>query len=179
MITLRLQKTQQSTTFTSQTIEQGYLADESADETDNRIEIASASESKQKMSLHGVRVLLVEDIEINRMIATELLESYGAKVTQACDGQQAVDTLKSDNDFDVVLMDIQVPVMDGLQATKVIRAVPQLAKIPILAMTANAMNEDIDNCHAAGMNGHIAKPIDESHMVSSILASLPGPQAQS
>ena len=179
VITLRLQKTQQSTTFTSQTIEQGYLADESADETDNRIEIASASESKQKMSLHGVRVLLVEDIEINRMIATELLESYGAKVTQACDGQQAVDTLKSDNDFDVVLMDIQMPVMDGLQATKVIRAVPQLAKIPILAMTANAMNEDIDNCHAAGMNGHIAKPIDESHMVSSILASLPGPQAQS
>jgi CheY-like chemotaxis protein len=177
VIHLTLQKTQQTTTFNSQTIEQNHLADESADDADSRESEASVPEPVQKVSLQGVRVLLVEDIEINRMIATELLESFGDKVTQSCDGQQAVDTLKSGNDFDVVLMDIQMPVMDGLQATKVIRAIPQFSQIPILAMTANAMKEDINNCLAVGMNGHIAKPIDESHMVSSILASLPASQA--
>ena len=134
-------------------------------------------ESNKENSLDAVNILLVEDIEINRMIATELLENHGANVTQAFDGQQALDALQTGAHFDVVLMDIQMPVMDGLEATKAIRAMPEFEYLPILAMTANAMNEDIASCQVAGMNGHIPKPIDESNMVSTILAALSSPDA--
>jgi signal transduction histidine kinase/sensor domain CHASE-containing protein/ActR/RegA family two-component response regulator len=129
-------------------------------------------ESNKENSLAAVNVLLVEDIEINRMIATELLENHGANVTQAFDGQQALDALQTGAHFDVVLMDIQMPVMDGLEATRAIRLMPEFEYLPVLAMTANAMNEDIANCQEAGMNGHIPKPIDESNMLSTILAAL-------
>ena len=162
VIALPLIKRNQNQTFNDQTIASYHQPSEQ--QPDN----AQVSQ----VNLDNVSVLLVEDIEINRMIATELLENHGAKVTEAFDGQQAIDALQIGAHFDVVLMDIQMPVMDGLEATRAIRLMPEFEYLPILAMTANAMNEDIANCKEAGMNGHIPKPIDESNMLSSILAVL-------
>jgi signal transduction histidine kinase/CheY-like chemotaxis protein/integral membrane sensor domain MASE1 len=162
VICLPLEKSQQADMFNSQTIA-SYQPE---------TEHVNAVTAGDPSSLEGLNILLVEDIEINRMIATELLEGHGANVTQAFDGQQALDTVKTDTRFDVVLMDIQMPVMDGLEATQAIRAIPEFADLPILAMTANAMNEDIDHCYGVGMNGHIAKPIDENNMISTILSVL-------
>lgn len=139
--------------------------------------IEQTSHVGSQLNLADIRILLVEDIEINRMIATELLENHGAKVSQAFDGQQALDALNAGERFDVVLMDIQMPVMDGFEATKALRATPEFASLPVLAMTANAMNEDVQRCTEAGMNGHISKPIDETNMVTSILAVISQPRA--
>ncbi|MBF0124345.1 MAG: response regulator [Magnetococcales bacterium] len=109
--------------------------------------------------LRGVRVLLVEDNEINQQVALELLEEQGVIIQIANNGQEAIDVLQSDAVFDVVLMDIQMPVMDGYTATRAIRANPNYTNLPIVAMTANAMSGDIEKCLAVGMNGHISKPI--------------------
>ena len=162
VITMPLLKSNQNALFDCSSLMTRQKDSEQEKQVDNH----------QEHSLQGVNVLLVEDIEINRMIATELLENHGAKVTSSFDGQHALDTLQSGDHFDVVLMDIQMPVMDGLQATRAIRAMPKFEHLPILAMTANAMNEDIANCQEAGMNGHIAKPIDESNMITRILTVL-------
>ncbi len=112
----------------------------------------------------GSRLLLVEDNELNREIATEILQEYDFIVEDAENGKVAVDKVAAAEAgyYDVVLMDIQMPVMDGYEATKEIRGLPdeQVAAVPILAMTANAFEEDKRNALEAGMNGHIAKPID-------------------
>ncbi|AXC14565.1 Sensory box histidine kinase/response regulator [Acidisarcina polymorpha] len=111
----------------------------------------------------GVRILLVEDNEMNQQIATELLESAGAKVTIANQGAEAVRILTkggSPPPFDVVFMDLQMPVMDGITATKLIRAEAGLQKLPIIAMTAHALVEERQRCVDAGMNDHVSKPID-------------------
>ena len=111
----------------------------------------------------GVRVLLVEDNEVNQQVATELLESEGAKVTIANHGAEAVKLLTQGvpaPPFDVVLMDLQMPEMDGLTATKILRAQPHLQQLPIIAMTAHAMAEEVQRCLDAGMNDHVGKPID-------------------
>lgn len=117
----------------------------------------------------GKRLLLVEDIEINRQIALTLLEMYGFIVEEAENGEEAVrkiDEVGGDY-FDAILMDIQMPVMNGYDAARGIRALPEGkgAKIPIIAMTANAFDEDKQLALAAGMNGHIAKPIDTDKLV--------------
>ncbi len=120
----------------------------------------------------GIRVLLVEDNEMNQQIATELLQSAGAIVTVANHGGEAVKILTEGSHpppFDVVLMDIQMPVMDGISATKLLRTHLYLEKLPILAMTAHALVEERQRCIDAGMNDHIAKPIDPDHMFSTIL----------
>jgi signal transduction histidine kinase len=109
----------------------------------------------------GRRVLLVDDLPINRKLAQRLLQSMGHEVTEACDGQQAFDML-AESTFDIVLMDMQMPVMDGLQATRAIRereAREQRPRLPIVAMTANAMDEDRQRCLEAGMDSHLSKPI--------------------
>jgi signal transduction histidine kinase/CheY-like chemotaxis protein len=107
----------------------------------------------------GKRILLVEDVEMNRMIVTGLLEDSGCEIIEAENGQIAVDLTKENkNKYDLILMDMQMPVMDGLTATREIRKFNP--DIPIIAMTANAFKEDADRCIAAGMNTHIAKPID-------------------
>lgn len=121
-----------------------------------------------KQRLHGLKILLVEDNEINQELALELLSSAKIEVTVAGDGQQALDCLDQQT-FDLVLMDCQMPVMDGYQATKIIRQQEQYQQLPILAMTANAMVGDKEKVLAAGMNDHIAKPINVKLMFETII----------
>ncbi len=109
--------------------------------------------------LQGAKILLVEDDEINQDIALELLRSNGLIVTLAVNGEDALACLKEDT-FDAVLMDCQMPVMDGHEATIQIRKIEKYKNLPILAMTANAMSEDRDKALASGMNDHISKPIN-------------------
>ncbi|HKX42791.1 MAG TPA: response regulator [Burkholderiaceae bacterium] len=110
--------------------------------------------------LHGRRVLLVEDNEFNRIVASELLSDVaGMQVTVAVNGQQALELIRGQR-FDAVLMDVQMPVMDGCQATVLVREDPALAALPIIAMTAHAMARDRDKCLAVGMNDYVCKPFD-------------------
>lgn len=113
--------------------------------------------------LHGAHLLLVEDNEINQELATELLTSNGIKVSIANNGQEAIDFLDRET-VDGVLMDCQMPVLDGYSATRKLRENPRFHDLPILAMTANAMVGDREKALDAGMNDHIAKPIDVMEM---------------
>ncbi|MCW5604213.1 MAG: response regulator, partial [Burkholderiales bacterium] len=110
--------------------------------------------------IRGMHVLLAEDNEINQQIAVELLESVGVVVEVASDGQEALDKLDAGADFDAVLMDLQMPKVDGIAATGRIRADPRFAALPVIAMTAHAMVEERERCLAAGMNDHVTKPVD-------------------
>ncbi|PAJ67435.1 hypothetical protein CJF42_26450, partial [Pseudoalteromonas sp. NBT06-2] len=110
-------------------------------------------------------VLLVEDNEINLELAQELLNSNGIFTTVAMNGQQALDILEQEKTvFDAVLMDCQMPIMDGYTATKKIRQQKQFENLPILAMTANAMMGDKEKVLSVGMNDHIPKPIDVNQL---------------
>ena len=114
--------------------------------------------------IEGMRVLVAEDNDLNWQIFSTLLGMHGIEATHAEDGQIAIDMLASSKpgDYDLVFMDVQMPVMNGIEATKAIRALPneRVSAIPIIATTANAFSEDVTACLDAGMNGHIAKPID-------------------
>ena len=123
-------------------------------------------------SLAGLKILLVEDNLVNQLVAIKLLESLQANVTLAQNGQEALDKLPLEN-FDIILMDIQMPIMDGLTASEHIRAQQQYNKLPIIAMTAHAREEDKQQCLAAGMNLHISKPISLNVLRDSILSQLP------
>lgn len=117
--------------------------------------------------IRGASVLLVEDNEVNQQVATELLEHAQLVVAIAENGQVAVDKVKEEA-FDAVLMDVQMPVMDGYEATMEIRNDPTNARLPIIAMTANAMKGDRERCLDAGMNDHVAKPIDPNDMYATL-----------
>lgn len=126
--------------------------------------------------LRGARVLLVEDNLVNQQVASAFLMMAGLEVTLASNGIEAVDWVKR-APFDAVLMDMQMPEMDGVQATRVIRLLPNAARLPIIAMTAAAMEEDRQECLAAGMNAHISKPIDPKQLMHTLLAWMPPPSA--
>jgi two-component system, sensor histidine kinase and response regulator len=116
----------------------------------------------------GTRVLLVEDNEINQEVAIGLLEDAAIQVDLAENGEIAV-RMAQQNDYDAVLMDMQMPVMDGIEATRAIRSDPRFQNLPIIAMTANAMAADREKCLNAGMNDHIGKPIDPDQLFSVLL----------
>jgi PAS domain S-box-containing protein len=119
-------------------------------------------------SLAGARILLVEDNDLNQELAHDLLVSAGIILTIANDGQEALDLLAGDAVFDGVLMDCQMPVMDGYTATRLLRGQPRWAELPIIAMTANAMAGDREQALAAGMNDHISKPLNVAAMFATM-----------
>lgn len=120
--------------------------------------------------LDGLRLLVVEDNMLNRQVAAELLAGEGAQVSLAEDGLEGVLRVQNEQPlFDAVLMDIQMPGIDGLEATRRIRQLPGMRDLPIIAMTANASGADREACLAAGMNDHVAKPIDLQQLVATLL----------
>ena len=142
------------------------LSDEKVDDDEEeKISDAEVDFSQKKL-------LLVDDIEVNREIAAMLLEGSGFIVETAVDGADAVKKISESKpgDFDAILMDIQMPVMNGYEATKKIRELsnPKLAQIPIIAMTANAFSEDVQAAKDAGMDSHIAKPLDVPKMIETL-----------
>ena len=116
-------------------------------------------------TIHGAHILLVEDNELNQEVAVELLKEVGVSADVAENGEVALRKVQ-ENAYDMVLMDMQMPVMNGETATIEIRKLPQFADLPIVAMTANAMQQDRENCIQAGMNDHLAKPIEPSDLWS-------------
>lgn len=127
------------------------------------------AENSENIDLAGHRILLVEDNAINAEIARMILEQYGAEVQQAENGKTGLEALQEMGPgyYDAVLMDIQMPVMNGFEATKAIRALggAYATALPIIAMSANAYDEDVRDCLAAGMNGHIAKPFNPDELM--------------
>jgi len=135
---------------------------------------ASQDETRLRSAHAGQRVLVVEDNPINQEVAGELLRTTGLLVDVAGDGQQALQALQAQA-YDLVLMDVQMPVMDGLAATRAIRDQHGNA-LPVVAMTANAFGEDRAACLAAGMNDHVAKPVDPAALYATLLRWLPMPR---
>jgi signal transduction histidine kinase/DNA-binding response OmpR family regulator/HPt (histidine-containing phosphotransfer) domain-containing protein len=137
-------------------------------------ELRSSRSKKDEGPAHnatGIRILLVEDNEMNQQVATELLESAGAIVTVANHGGEAVKILTEDSgspSFDVVFMDLQMPEMDGFTATKLLRQNPRFRELPIIAMTAHALVEERERCLAVGMNDHVSKPIDPDALFATL-----------
>jgi PAS domain S-box-containing protein len=132
-------------------------------ETDTSVEIPDLS---------GVNIILAEDMEINREIFIALLEDTHVTIDSAENGQIAVSKFRENPEkYDLIIMDVQMPEMDGYQATRAIRAMntPKAKNIPIIAMTANAFKEDVDRCLEAGMNDHLAKPINEKNVIEKIV----------
>ncbi|CAK0774028.1 hypothetical protein WCLP8_5110001 [uncultured Gammaproteobacteria bacterium] len=120
--------------------------------------------------LAGVRILLVEDNRVNQLLERRLLETEGARVEIAADGQQALERLKAvPNDFDVVLMDLHMPVMNGIEATHRIRDDPKLKALPVIALTADVLPDDEKHTLLASLDNFITKPIDVEQMVEAIL----------
>jgi len=117
--------------------------------------------------LKGAHILLVEDNIINQKVALEIMESEGLVVDIANNGKEAVAMVTS-ADYEAVLMDVQMPEMDGYEATRLIRENPQLSELPIIAMTTNAMKGDREKCLAAGMNDYIIKPIEVAWLFSTL-----------
>jgi CheY-like chemotaxis protein len=133
----------------------------------SRIAQRHEQEAEALKHIRGAHVLLVEDNEINQQVAREILEGAGLKVTLANDGQEAVNAVK-ENEYDAVLMDVQMPVMDGYTATREIRKDERFTELPIIAMTAHAMAGDEDKSLESGMNGHVTKPIDPDQLFATL-----------
>jgi CheY-like chemotaxis protein/HPt (histidine-containing phosphotransfer) domain-containing protein len=122
----------------------------------------------------GVRALLAEDNEVNQMVATELLGRLGVELDIARNGREAIAMAEAaPTKYAAILMDMQMPELDGIEATRALRADSRFAKIPIIAMTANAMKADLDACLAAGMNDHVTKPIDRKALIAALRRWLP------
>jgi len=152
----------QSVLFDSIMIALGKEAQER--ETVNRV---SGRNEEELRKIRGARVLLVEDHEINQQVAEEILQQAGLVVRIANNGKEAVEMVKAGN-FDVALMDIQMPVMGGFEATQEIRRDERFQDLPIIAMTAHAMGGDREKSIEAGMNDHVTKPIDPDQLISAL-----------
>jgi CheY-like chemotaxis protein/HPt (histidine-containing phosphotransfer) domain-containing protein len=129
---------------------------------------AADSPAVSMTAIRGAKVLLVEDNDLNQEVATELLRGAGLVVDVADNGQIAVDKVQSAA-YDIVLMDMQMPVMDGLSATRIIRQRPEFKSMPIVAMTANAMQADREACKEAGMDDFVTKPIEPRELFQALL----------
>jgi two-component system sensor histidine kinase/response regulator len=140
----------------------------SADHKVGREAQPSSSAELSLAPVRGARVLLVEDNELNREVALGLLEDAQLSIETAENGAVAVQMITKQS-YDLVLMDMQMPVMDGVTATKAIRSNPKFQSLPIIAMTANAMDRDRQMCLEAGMNDHLAKPIDPDKLFEALL----------
>ncbi len=140
-------------------------------ELDTRVE-RSEPQSETITDLSGINILLVEDNEFNREIAEVILTDVGANVSTAENGRLAVEVFESSQPyaFDLILMDIMMPELDGCEATQLIRAMerPDAATIPIFAMTASTFTEEVARCRQAGMNEHVAKPLDISKLMQRV-----------
>ncbi len=140
----------------------------------------SITKSIDTSALHGRNVLVVDDNDLNHVVASGLLDDINVKHENAKSGQEAINLLVNDpGKFDMVLMDVQMPGMDGLEATRSIRTTAQIDEIPIIAMTAHVMAHERDECFAAGMNDHIAKPIDAEALYETMLRWAPKNQKAS
>jgi two-component system sensor histidine kinase/response regulator len=140
----------------------GYRPEERSIEPDR------FSSDSELAAIQGARVLLVEDNELNQEVATELLNHAGMIVDLAVDGSVAVKMVQQ-SDYEIVLMDMQMPVMDGVTATREIRKDARFKNLPIIAMTANAMSSDRDLCIEAGMNDYVAKPIEPEMLFAALV----------
>ena len=127
------------------------------------------------LSLEGLKLLLAEDNEVNQDVAVGILEEIGIQVVVVEDGQQALERVEREA-FDLVLMDMQMPVLDGIGSTQAIRKTTPAERLPIIAMTANVMDADIERCHAAGMQDHVGKPIDVDQFFATIERWAPPPE---
>jgi PAS domain S-box-containing protein len=130
-----------------------------------------ATDVEQLSKLKGARILVAEDNEINQLVVKDILNQAGVIVTLVGNGREAMDKIQQ-NSYDLVLMDLQMPVMDGLEACREIRKLEKFKDLPILAMTAHAMVEDRQKCLKAGMNDHVTKPIDPPVFFSALLKAL-------
>jgi signal transduction histidine kinase/CheY-like chemotaxis protein len=133
----------------------------------SRLSQRKEQEAEAIQHIQGLRLLLVEDNEINQQVAREILEGAGLNVTLANNGQEAVNAVK-ESSYDAVLMDVQMPVMDGYTATREIRREERFKELPIIAMTAHAMAGDEDKSFQAGMNAHVTKPIDPDQLFTTL-----------
>jgi signal transduction histidine kinase/DNA-binding response OmpR family regulator/HPt (histidine-containing phosphotransfer) domain-containing protein/HAMP domain-containing protein len=133
-----------------------------------KVDDVGAGPARELGHLRGARVLLVEDNELNREVALGLLEDAHLSIDMAENGEVAVQMVNKGK-YDLVMMDMQMPVMDGIAATKAIRRIPEFKTLPIIAMTANVMAADRDKCIEAGMNDHVSKPIDPDELFAALL----------
>ena len=137
--------------------------------------VAAKTVVTDAVALNGKRILVVEDNDLNREIIQTILEEYSVTVEAAHNGLEAVTRMKETQPgyYDLILMDIMMPVMDGLEATKEIRRLPRAdcQQIPIIAMSANAFDEDVKRSLASGMNVHLSKPINVEKLIETLASS--------
>jgi CheY-like chemotaxis protein len=139
--------------------------------------VSAAGVKQEVPDFSGLSLLFAEDIEINREIFMALMEDTRIRIDIAKNGLEAVEKFRANGGgYDLIIMDIQMPEMNGYEATRAIRALgtPKAAAIPIIAMTANAFREDVEQCLAAGMNDHLAKPVDDKRVWEKISNLVPG-----
>jgi two-component system, sensor histidine kinase and response regulator len=143
---------------------------------------ASKTATEGAKEIGGARVLVVEDNDINQQVAQEILESFGLKVEIAANGKEAVDVVQKRGDqFEAVLMDLQMPEMDGHEATRVIRSTLSRSSLPIIAMTAHALESERENCLNSGMNDYVSKPVDPDRLLAVMtrwIKPRPGPGSE-